>query len=60
MLGFDEDTQYGFLLLNKIDKDPADAIELVKKEAKKWDFTAVEYLGQYDGARVYNPIFKKA
>lgn len=59
ILGFDEDTQYGFLLLNKIDKDPSDVVKLVKKEAKKWDYTGVEYLGQYDGARVYNPIFKK-
>ena len=59
VLGFDEDTQYGFLLLNKIDKDPADVIELVKKEARKNDFNVIEYLGQYDGARVYNPIFKK-
>lgn len=59
VLGFDEDTQYGFLLLNKIDKDPADVIELVKKVARKNDFNVVEYLGQYDGARVYNPIFKE-
>lgn len=59
VLGFDEDTQYGFLLLNKIDKDPADVIELVKKVARKKGFNVVEYLGQYDGARVYSPIFKE-
>lgn len=59
VLGFDEDTQYGFLLLNKIDKDPADVIKLVKRVARKNDFNVVEYLGQYDGTRVYNPIFKE-
>lgn len=59
ILGFDEDTQYGFLLLNKIDKDPADVIEQVKKVARNNDFNVIEYLGEFNGARVYNPIFKK-
>lgn len=59
VLGFDEDTQYGFLLLNKIDKDPADVIKLVKKEARKNEFNVIEYLGEFDGARVYSPILKK-
>ena len=59
VLGFDEDTQYGFLLLNKIDKDPPDVIEMVKREARKFEYNIVKYIGEYDGSRVYCPIFKE-
>ena len=62
ILGFDEDTQYGFLLLNKIDNDPADVIEKVKKVAHNNEldvFNVVEYIGEFEGARVYSPIFKE-
>lgn len=59
LLGFDEDTQYGFLLLNNIDKDPADVVKKVKKVARKEGFNVVKYEGEFDGARVYSPVFKE-
>lgn len=57
LLGFDEDTQYGFLLLNKIDKDPKDVVKKVKKVALKEGFNVIKYEGMFDGARVYSPVF---
>lgn len=59
LLGFDEDTEYGLLILNKIDKDPKEVVELVKKEARKSEFHAVRYEGVFEGARVYSPILRE-
>ena len=59
LLGFDEDAQYGFLLLNDIDKDPADVVKKVKKVARAEGFNVVKYEGELDGARVYSPVFKE-
>ena len=59
LLGFDEDAQYGFLLLNDIDKDPADVVKKVKKVARREGFNVVKYEGELDGARVYSPVFKE-
>ena len=43
LLGFDEDTQYGFLLLNRIDKEPRDVVKKVKKVALKEGFNVIKY-----------------
>ena len=48
-----------FGLLNNIDKDPADVVKKVKKVARKEGFNVVKYEGEFDGARVYSPVFKE-
>lgn len=59
LLGFDEDAQYGFLLLNEIDKDPVDVVKKVKKVARKEGFNVVRYEGEFDGAGYIVPSLKK-
>ena len=59
VLGFDEEIQGGFKLENCIDKDPIEIIEMVRKEARKNGIDEVEYIGEFDGARVYCPIIDK-